>query len=113
MIRVAVVGNRNYANLERVSNFIKSLPRGTVIISGGANGVDFSAEYQALMEQRPVFIFRPDWDKYGKAAGYMRNILIVDNCDLVVAFWDYQSKGTKHTIDIAKEKGIPVYIWQQ
>jgi hypothetical protein len=40
----------------------------------------------------------------------MRNQQMVDQCDKVVAFWDGQSRGTKHTVDLATAKGIPVDI---
>jgi hypothetical protein len=30
--------------------------------------------------------------------------------DLVIAFWDGESRGTRHTIDEAKRRGIPVEI---
>jgi hypothetical protein len=51
-----------------------------------------------------------DWDKHGKAAGFIRNQEIVDNCDFVVAFWDGASRGTKDTIDRARKAKISTLI---
>lgn len=45
-----------------------------VIVSGGARGVDSLAE--AYAEERGYIkaIFPADWDRYGKSAGYRRNV---------------------------------------
>jgi hypothetical protein len=73
-------------------------------LNGGAKGADSYGEYYAKERGIPVTIFLPDWNTYGKKAGYIRNKLIVESSDLVIAFWDRVSKGTKHSIDIAKAK---------
>jgi hypothetical protein len=51
-----------------------------------------------------------EWNKFGKSAGYRRNVTIVEHSDIIVAFWDGKSKGTQHTINIAKEKGKGLII---
>ena len=51
-----------------------------------------------------------DWDTYGKSAGYRRNQLMADNADALVAFWDGQSRGTGHMINLAKERNLKVRI---
>ena len=53
----------------------------------------------------------PEWNKYGKRAGLMRNDIIVSMADCVVAFWDGVSRGTKYTIDKAKEKNMIVQVF--
>ena len=58
----------------------------------------------------PTKIFYPDWDKHGKKAGFIRNELIIKNCDAVLAFWNGTSKGTFHSISLAQSKNIPVKI---
>ena len=54
--------------------------------------------------------FLPEYDKYGKGAPLVRNKLIVDNCDCVLAFWDGTSRGTKYTLDYAEKLGKPIKI---
>ncbi len=81
----------------------------TEVISGGARGVDslgerFADEYGIQNTQ-----YLPLWEKYGKSAGYKRNILMAENADALLAIWDGKSKGTKHMIDIATGMGLKVY----
>ena len=55
----------------------------------------------------------PEWEKYGKVAGFRRNLLIIAGADKIVAFWDGKSRGTKHSIDIARMTGIHVKIYDE
>lgn len=109
-MRVAIVGSRNFRNFDMVDTFVHSLPSDAVIVSGGAIGVDRCAEYAAVKRGLAVSIHRADWIAYKKRAGFVRNVDIVNDCDRVVAFWDGQSRGTKHTIDLAMKRGKPVEI---
>jgi len=52
----------------------------------------------------------PDWNKFGKATGFIRNQQIVDACDVVLAFWYGKSKGTEHTISLAKKAKKTTFI---
>ena len=81
-----------------------------MIISGGANGADTLAEMFADKFGCPILIIRPDWDAYGKRAGFLRNEEIVNEADVVLAFWDGESKGTKHTINLTKKAGKKLII---
>jgi len=100
-MKIAVVGSREFKNLKLVQDFVANLPAGTTIISGGARGVDTEAEVTAIAHWLPTLIFKAEWDKYGKSAGMKRNADIIAAADEVVAFWDGQSKGTAHTIQLA------------
>lgn len=101
-MRVAIVGSRNFSQPERVREFIIDLGPGVEIVSGGARGVDTWAEEAARECRLTVKVFPADWSK-GKGAGFTRNHDIVNYADVVVAFWDGQSRGTAHTIQIARE----------
>ena len=102
---VAIVGSRSftdYAELKRVVSSMKNITI-TKIVSGGASGVDRLADYYAQDNIIPFTVILPDWKKYGKAAGPIRNRQIVEMADYIILFWDGVSKGTKSTLDICKE----------
>lgn len=108
--RVAIVGSREYGTPENVRSYVASLPAGTLIVSGGARGVDTIAAEAALSRGLPLRVIPADWTHYGKSAGYRRNVEIVDACDRVVAFWNGTSPGTRHTIEIARKAGKSVEV---
>lgn len=107
-MKVAVIGSRNL----RVDNLGKYLPDDvTEIVSGGARGVDTSAREYALANDIKLTEFLPEYDKYGRGAPLRRNITIIEYADLVLAFWDGSSHGTKYVIDNCKKRGVPVKVY--
>ena len=78
------------------------------IISGGASGADAWAEIYAVKHKYELRIFEAEWNKYGKRAGPLRNKQIVEASDVIVAFWDGKSAGTKNTIEEAGKRGSGV-----
>ena len=108
-MRVAVVGSRAFRNFDLLCSVLDHHCV-TEVISGGAMGADTLAEAYANQRNLPKLIFPAEWNKYGKAAGYRRNIDIVKNSDKIVAFWDGESKGTWHTITLAKKFKKPYHI---
>jgi hypothetical protein len=100
-MRLAVIGSRTIIDEESVFEVLDSYKyKISVLITGGATGIDQIAEKWALKNAIRTIIYLPDWDKYGKSAGIIRNKLIADDCDQCLAFWDGVSKGTKNTIDL-------------
>lgn len=118
-MKVAVVGSRTFNNYELLKTALDSYQI-THIISGGATGADtlaakYCQEYNECFEEDAssrieLVVHLPQWDVYGKRAGAVRNQLIVNDAEMMVAFWDGESKGTKISIDMANRKGIPVEI---
>ena len=100
---IGVVGSRTITDRQWIYNTLRTLPI-TMIVSGGASGVDTIAIDYAREYGLPYKIFHPDWAKYRGSAGAIRNLLIVRESEHIVAFWDGKSKGTKITIDIAKRE---------
>ena len=110
-MNVAVIGSRtfeDYTYLSKVLDVIKH--KIDHIVSGGARGADSLAYLYAENNGIKTIIYKAQWDKYGKGAGYIRNKLIIDDCDVVIAFWDGKSKGTKHSIDLATKQKKKVII---
>lgn len=103
--RVGVVGSRDFSSQFIVERFVYLLPSSWTIITGGAKGVDLWAEHTASHHMRGCVVYHADWRKFGRSAGYIRNNQIVKDADIVVAFWNGKSKGTRHTIQLSKNLG--------
>ena len=82
----------------------------TEIVSGGARGADGLGEQLAEEHNIPVKKFIPDWDRFGKKAGVLRNIEMAKYADKLVAIWDGTSPGTKHMIDAMDNLGKDVWL---
>lgn len=109
-MRIAIIGSRDYPDWRVVKEYVRTLPRDTVIVSGGARGVDRIAVMEARRQRMMTEVYPAEWDAHGKAAGIIRNKTIVARADKVVAFWDGTSPGTAHTIRLAKAAGKPVTV---
>ena len=113
-LRTVVAGSRT-AGLINVINAIDSAEfknQISVIISGTAKGADYYGEVYAKSAGIPIERFPADWTKYGKKAGYLRNIQMADEADALIAVWDGVSKGTNHMINIANEKNLLVFVYK-
>lgn len=108
--KVAIVGSRGFSNRYLVDRLVYLLPKEWTIVTGGARGVDTWAEETAKHHLRHVRIHKADWKKFGRAAGFVRNNQIVRDCDIVIAYWDGVSKGTRHTIQLTKSLKKPCII---
>ena len=114
--RVAVVGSRTFCDRKRLYDVLtKNRDRIKLIVSGGAAGADTLAVNWATDYGIPYLVFPalwrdPDTGEYNRGAGFKRNRLIVEQSDVVVAFWDGQSKGTEHTLETARQLGKDIRI---
>ena len=114
--KVVIAGSRGFSNYkllkETCDKYLreKKKTHNIVVISGHARGADILGEKYASDEDLDLEIYPADWKKYGKSAGFMRNEQMADIADAVIAFWNGESHGTKHMIDIAEEKGLNVKV---
>lgn len=106
-MKLAIIGSRNITNIN-IADYIKDIP--TLIISGGALGVDTLAAEYAINAGIELLEIKPNYKSYKRGAPIRRNEQIVQQCDKVLAFWDGASKGTKYTIDYARKHGKQVTI---
>lgn len=109
-MKVAIVGSRDFPSQQKVIDYVNQLSAHAQIISGGARGVDTWAEQAARKRGLNVTVFPAEWDRHGKVAGFLRNHDIVKYADRVVAFWDGKSRGTQHTMSLAKINGKPLEV---
>jgi len=117
---VGIVGYRNYNHYDSFKEFLDSIISKTkvgTIVSGGhlskgriKPGTDTLAWKYALEHEIEIIEYEADWNKYGKAAGPIRNKLIVENVDILIAFVSPDSIGTLNTIELAQKSKIPIYV---
>ena len=99
--KLLIAGSRGITDID-ISKYIPD--RVELIMSGGAKGIDTLAEQYADKHKLSKLIIRPDYNAYGRNAPLIRNKAMVAMCDEVLVFWDGKSRGTKFTIDCAKER---------
>jgi hypothetical protein len=108
---VVVCGSRDWPEDKLwfvTAAMIEHFPHGALVITGGARGVDAWAYREAVRLKWPTKVIPADWDRYGKRAGFLRNIAMLDEGpEKVLAFHVGNSKGTAHTIREAHRRGIP------
>lgn len=110
-MRVLVCGSRTWMDYWTIFRRLGELPAEAKIIHGAAKGADSIAESVAQFYGLKVQAYPAAWKTHGKRAGVVRNLQMLDEQpDLVIAFWDGKSRGTQHTIDEARKRGIPVEV---
>jgi hypothetical protein len=129
MIKYIVAGSRSYKHtsksFERLSECILksrvyfedefSDSKDITIISGDCHGPDRMGAKWARENDIEVEVYPADWDRHGKAAGMIRNAEMADAGDVLICFWDGESRGTKNMIqEMAKiNKGVICYIFDE
>lgn len=111
-MKLIIAGGREFNDYELLSETVYANfdLENLEIISGAARGADRLGQEFAHRNELVLYNFPADWDKHGKAAGYVRNTEMADFGDSLLAFWDGKSRGTKHMIDIATRKGLAVNV---
>mgnify|MGYP006359556427 CR=1 FL=1 len=115
MTNIVIAGSRTFGNYDLLSKVVKQVITregitNPIIISGGARGADELGERFAYDNNLHCRVFPAQWNKYGKSAGYRRNVEMASISHLCIAFWDGESRGTQHMINICRERGIKVYV---
>ena len=117
--RVIIAGSRcfnDYGLLEQeLDKLFKEndefVGREIKIISGMALGADALAIDYASNHNLTKILFPANWKRYSRIAGFLRNEDMLSVATHLIAFWDGKSNGTRHMIEIAKAKGIPVWVF--
>ena len=108
MMKTAVIGSRGLT----IEDLEKYLPKETTeIVSGGAKGIDACAKRYALSRGIKFTEFLPEYKKFGKSAPLRRNDRIIEYADVVLAFWDGKSRGTRYVIETCQKRGKAVRIY--
>jgi hypothetical protein len=114
-MRVIIAGGRDFNDYELLKEKVDYILRNRQdedieIVSGKARGADSLGERYAKERGYKIKEFPADWDTHKKAAGYIRNQEMANYAGHCICFWDGQSRGTKHMIDIAKREKLNIRV---
>ena len=110
-MKVIIAGSRTITDYALIKEaIIMSQFLITEVVSGGATGVDSLGEEWANQINIPIKKFPADWNKFGKSAGYRRNVEMANYADALIAITN-GSVGTSHMINIAKNKNLKVFVY--
>lgn len=109
-MRVIIAGSRHLWALDHeIQSLIDLLPaKPTLILSGGARGIDTAGERWARRRGVEVACCEANWGEHGVAAGPIRNQQMVDNADALVLIWDGKSRGSRDVLTRAQEKKLVI-----
>lgn len=113
-LKLIVAGGRDFNDYDRLSadlfDYAESVGDAVnvSIVTGMARGADSLAYRFALNEGVKVYEFKPDWDKFGKRAGFVRNAEMAKFADVLIAYWDSESAGTANMIQTMHKMGKSV-----
>jgi len=112
-MKVIVAGSRNFNNYNLLKSKLDQILKDQldiVIISGNANGADKLGERYGQEKNHLIEIYPAEWQKFQRSSGPIRNAQMAEVGNMLVAFWDGQSRGTKNMIEQATKKGLEVHI---
>lgn len=116
--RIIVCGGvrfNDYADFKSKMDPLVSSYENVTLVSGHAKGADTLAEKYAAEKGIAIKIFPAEWTKYGKAAGPIRNRVMLDyakeQTPVIVAFWNGESRGTGNMIKQAQKAGVECHIY--
>lgn len=114
---IGVVGSRDFKNWEQLKRTIDSfIQEEDEIISGGAVGADSMAQRYAKAYGYDMQIKYPKYARNGKGAAFIRNKVIVENSDIVLAFYvkgRFQEGGTANSAMWARKLDIELHEFEE
>ena len=121
--RVIIAGSREFSDYELLkktcdyylSNKFKDPSCKVIVISGHASGADTLGEIYAKEKGLDCEIFPADWNKYGKKAGYLRNMSMAEVGNSAIIFMSAygENKGSRMMERIAREKHLLVRVVEE
>jgi hypothetical protein len=112
-MKTIIAGSRTCVDMDILLSAIDKAPfKVTEVVCGTALGADTLGEYYAHLNKLKIYYYRPDWYKYGKMAGFIRNKQMALNSQALIALWDGHSKGTANMIRIAKSEGLKLFVYE-
>jgi hypothetical protein len=111
LMKLIIAGSRTFTDYQRLCQVLApDRHRIAQVITGGARGADRLGYRWAWKHAIKHQHFRADWERFGKSAGVRRNYQMAQAGDLLLAFWDGRSAGTRHMISCMQQRGKPVVV---
>src|SRR5262249_19687205 len=111
IMKLIVAGSRTFTDYQLLCQTLAPERHHiTQVITGGARGADQLGYRWAWKHQVKHQLFRADWERFGKSAGVRRNYQMAQASDMLLAFWDGRSPGTRHLIQCLRQLGKPVVV---
>lgn len=109
-MKLGVIGSRTFIGARlwgegfvKLDSLHARHPNDLEIWSGECSeGADQFAKWWARQRGVPYHGISADWRLHGKRAGMIRNEELAKKLTHLLAFWDGQSRGTKHMIQVSK-----------
>lgn len=116
-MKVLVTGSREWTNWAAIYTALATLPPGSTVVHGHCpRGADHIADILARAIGHSVVRIPADWNRYGRAAGPIRNRLMLTlhpDIEHVLAFPVPQSRGTVDMIRAATAAGKRVTVYRE
>lgn len=118
--KLLITGSRDWNNRVVMDRALFSYwyeadrPSDIVLIHGNANGADKMAAQVWAKQGFAVRAVPADWETFGKRAGIMRNLAMLnEEPEHVLAFIKNNSPGASHCAAEAERRGIPVTYFRE
>ena len=115
--RIIIAGSRTFNNYQFMYDRLREVVHTTSewhrweIVSGGAKGADSLGERFANENSLNLTVFPADWNTHGRSAGFIRNKQMAEYGDVLYAFWDGASPGTKNMVKQALESRVEIHLY--
>ena len=113
-MKVIIAGGRYFEDYKQLCCFCDKVLQNQInieIVSGGARGTDSLGEKYAKKRNYGLKQFPAAWSKFGRSAGVIRNVEMANYAEVLIAFWDGKSRGTRSMINLAEKEGLKVYVY--
>jgi hypothetical protein len=108
-MKTIIAGSRSFSDYELLRSVCDEYEI-MEIVSGTARGADLLGEQYGKEKGIPIKQFPADWNKWGKRAGFLRNVQMAEYGERLIAFWDGESSGTWMMIDEARKRKLEVRV---
>lgn len=111
-MRVIVYGSTRYPNSQFIREMVESLPQGSVVLSPDQPGAGLLAVRMADERGFATHLEEVRWTTYDRRSAMVcLNKLMQAGADQVWVFWDGESEGSRHAIELARRNGFALRVF--